>query len=207
METLYTMAPGRSTRRHRIAADEFDALMGACLTTGSPFARARNSAIVALFRTTGLRVSELVRLDLADWDRREDTLALRDTKNGDPHTVFLHPGTKALLLDWLEVGGDAPGKLFRGVRAPRDVALRPTSVRSMLASRCGAAGIEPFGTHDFRRTFATEMLRRYDAALVSKLLNHRKLSSVLIYDMSTDDEMRHAVGSIDLPASGIGGPA
>jgi integrase len=207
METLYTMAPGRSTRRHRITDDEFDTLLAACLDTGGPFARARNSAIVALFRTTGLRVSELVKLDLADWDRREDTLTLRDTKNRDPHILFLHAGTKALLLNWLEIRGDTPGKLFTGLHRPLDVALAPVGVPFMLTSRCRAAGIAPFGTHDFRRTFATEMLRRYDAALVSKLMNLRKLSSTLIYDMSSDDEMRDAVGSIDLPGPRIGGAA
>lgn len=207
LDELYTVAPGRSTRRHRISEEEFEKLLGACLHTGSEFARARNSAIVALFRTTGLRVGELVGLDFADWDRREDTLLLRETKNGDSHILFLHEATKALLLAWLEVRGEGPGRLFHGVHNPVDVALTPESVRLMVSSRCTAAGIEKFGTHDFRRTFATEMLRRYDAALVSKLLNHRKLASTLTYDMSTDDEMRNAVGSINLTARRVGGAA
>ncbi|SEC95768.1 Phage integrase family protein [Nocardioides exalbidus] len=207
LEALNTLAPGRSTRRHRITDDEFDALMEVCLTTGTAFARARNSAIIALFRTTGLRVSELTRIDLCDWDRREDTIHLRMTKNADPHTLFLHPGTKALLVDWLAVRGTKPGKLFCSMHGPIDRAMTPSSVRYMLANRCDVAGIPHFGTHDFRRTFATEMLRQYDAALVSKLLNHRKLSSTLIYDMSTDDEMRHAVASIALGPFHEGGAA
>ena len=207
LDELYTVAPGRSSRRHRITEDEFAKLVDACLDTGSDFARARNSAIVVLFRTTGLRVGELVALNLADWDRRDDTLILRQTKNGDPHVLFLHPATKALLLEWLAVRGEAGGRLFHGVRGPIHVAMTPASVRYMLSSRCKAAGIEAFGTHDFRRTFATEMLRRYDAALVSKLLNHRKLASTLTYDMSTDDEMRNAVASVNLTARRVGGAA
>jgi integrase len=207
LEVLYTMAPGRSTRRHRITDDEFDALMDVCLSTGTEFARARNSAVIALFRTTGLRVSELVNIDLADWDQRDDSIHLRTTKNTDAHLVFLHPGTKVLLLGWLAVRGQRPGNLFHGVHGPLDAAMRPESIRYMLTARCELAGITPFSTHDFRRTFATEMLRQFDAALVSKLLNHRKLASTLIYDMSTSDEMRNAVGSINLTSRRLGGAA
>lgn len=201
LEELYTIAPGASTRRHRITDKEFDRLMDACLEVGTEFARARNSAIVALFFTTGIRVSELVHLSLADWDRREDSLVLTRTKNNDPHTVYLHPGTKALLLTWLEVRGEAPGRLFPGAGKPLGRAVHPASIRYMLRTRCRAAGIPTFGTHDFRRSFATTLLRRHDAALVSKLLNHRKLTSTLIYDMSSADEMRAAVESINLRPS------
>lgn len=207
LEELYTVAPGRSSRRHRITVEEFDALMDACLNTGTPVMRARNSAIVALFYTTGLRVGELVRIDLAHWNHRDDSIRLPHTKNTDPHTLFLHPGTKELLMRWLQVRGPEPGKLFTGQHRPPDASLHPATVRDMLASRCRAAGIEYFGTHDFRRTFATTMLRQYDAALVSKLLNHRKLASTLIYDMTTDDEMRNAVGTINLTSRRIGGAA
>jgi integrase/recombinase XerD len=207
LEELYTLAPGRSRRRHRITDHEFDRLMDACLDTGTAFARARNSAIVALFRTTGLRVSELVHLRLANWDQRESSLLLTRTKNNDPHVVFLHPATRELLEAWLEVRGTLPGRLFHGEHRSVEAGLTPHSIRHMLATRCSAADIETFGTHDFRRTFATEMLRRYDAALVSKLLNHRKLASTLIYDMASDDEMREAIGSIDLTFRQIGGAA
>ena len=70
-------------------------------------------------------MSELVRIDLADWDRREDAITLRKTKNTDPHTLFLHPGTKALLVDWLEVRGTEPGKLFCSSPRPSTGALNP----------------------------------------------------------------------------------
>lgn len=207
LEALYTVAPGRSTRRHRITDTEFDALVDACLGAGDAFARARNTAIVALFRTTGLRVSELVGIDLADWDRRHDCIHLPLTKNTDTHVLFLHPATKALLEKWVDVRGTRPGKLFCSSRGPIDRALSPEAIRLMLTTRCKIAGITHFATHDFRRTFATEMLRQFDAALVSKLLNHRKLASTLIYDMSTDDEMRDAVRSINLTSRLIGGAA
>lgn len=207
LEVLYTITPGRSTRRHRITDAEFDALLDVCLTTGTKFVRARNSAAIALFRTTGLRVSELVNIDLTGWDRREDVIHLPATKNNDPHVLFVHPATKVLLIEWLAVRGTDDGKLFRSSRGPADRAMATEAIRYMLKSRCKRAGIPEFGTHDFRRTFATEMLRQYDAALVSKLLNHRKLSSTLIYDMTTDDEMRNAVGSIDLTSRRIGGAA
>jgi hypothetical protein len=78
--------------------------------------------------------------------------------------------------------------------------LHPASVRFMLASRAALAGIPTFGFHDFRRTFATELLRTHDIALVGKLLNHQKLASTLIYDLADEQQQRQAVASIDLPA-------
>ena len=57
----------------------------------------------------------------------------------------------------------------------------------------------PRSAPDFRRTFATELLRSHDVALVGKLLNHKKTASTMTYDMVNEEEQRDAVGRIDLP--------
>lgn len=198
MEELYTVAPGESTRRRRLTGDELADLMAACDRIGDARTTARNTSIVALFRTTGLRISELVAIDLADWDREDASILLRSTKNGRDHRIFLSPATDALLRRWLTHRGEAPGALFTALNRAEHDPLHPFSVRYMLKTRARAAGIAPFGAHDFRRTFATDLLERYDAALVSKLLNHKKLDSTLIYDLRGDTAKRDAVRALDL---------
>src|SRR5690606_3950375 len=91
LDKLYTRTPARSAKGRLLKDDEVSRLLEACSSTCTSIARSRNVAIVALLRTSGMRSCELVSLELKDWDRENDTLTLRDTKNGSTHTVFLHP--------------------------------------------------------------------------------------------------------------------
>ncbi|MCF6378120.1 site-specific integrase [Nocardioides KLBMP 9356] len=201
LEELYTIAPGPSSKRRRLTSDEITALLHACETTGTAMAQARNTAMVAVFRTSGMRISELSALDLDDWDREADTLFLAQTKNGKDHLVFLHPDAVPYLERWVRMRGDFEGPLFSPVRIGADPTrhLDTRSIRYMLGTRARKAGIAPFGSHDFRRTFATELLRTHDVALVGKLLNHSKPASTLVYDLSGEEEQREAVGRLELP--------
>lgn len=201
LEELWTRAPGPSARRRRLDPLEVAALLAACEEMGSARARARNTAMVALLRGTGIRVGELVTADYDDWDEHDQTLLLRATKNNQDHTVFLSRAVTAYLERWVAVRGTGSGALFTALNDNRRTRepLGTVSVRYMLKTRAVRAGItRPFGPHDFRRTFATELLRTHDAALVGKLLNHNKLASTLIYDLAEDDLQREAVRSIDL---------
>jgi integrase len=198
LEELYTVTPGRSTKRRRLTHDEVDALLEACETTGSHAARLRNTAMVSLMRTSGMRSCELVKVELADWDREQQTMLLRDTKNGRHHTIFVHPGAATYLNRWVAHRGNQPGALFTSLTGSSTRSLHTFSVRYMLKTRAEVAGVAPFGSHDFRRTFATELLRTHDHALVSRLLNHSKLSSTLVYDLADDDLQRAAVDTIQL---------
>lgn len=199
-EVLLTTAPGRSTRRRRLSSEEVGRLLEACQSMGTPAARARNTAIVALLFTTGIRGGELVRIRLENWDQREQTILLRETKNGSDHLIHVHPQTAPLLAAWRAVRGEAPGVLFAALNRDGGPALSVVSLRYMIATRATRAGIAPFAPHDFRRTFATTLLRTHDPALVSKLLNHKKLDSTLVYDMASEEDMRSAVSSMQLPA-------
>lgn len=202
LDELYTVAPGPSTRRRRLTEAEIAALMTACATVGSAAARARNTAIVAIFVTTGMRIGELCAIELDDWDQADGTIRLRGTKNGFDHVVFVHPAALPYLQQWLSVRGTSPGALFSSVLAHAEYSsITMAGVRYMLRSRAQAAGVAPFGSHDFRRTFATTQLRLHDVALVSKLLNHRDMRATMIYDMASEDEQRAAVGKLHLPAS------
>jgi integrase len=201
LEQLWTVAVGPSRKRRRLTEQDIRALMNACEKMGRPRAAARNTAIVAVFYTSGIRISELCRLQLDDWDRQHHALSLRETKNGRPHVVYLHPDAADYLERWHRLRGDQPGALFCRVTGTDMSSLTTCAVKMMLSSRREAAGIPPFGSHDFRRTFATAMLRRHDVALVGKLLNHTKTASTLIYDLAGEEEMRAAVSQIAVPAT------
>lgn len=199
LEELYTVAPGPSSKRRRLSQSEINDLLAACERVGTPAAAARNTAIVALLRTSGIRIGELSQTLLEDWDRDAGTILLPQTKNGRAHLVYLHPDAVPYLERWLSHRGEAPGALFCPLTGADQRPLTTATLRWMIASRAAAAGVAPFGCHDFRRTFATELLRTHDVALVGKLLNHTKVQSTLCYDLAGEDDQRAAVAQLDLP--------
>jgi integrase len=203
LDELPTVAPGPSSRRRRLAQVEITALLEACLRDPAPTG-ARDAAIVALFATTGMRSCELVAINIDDWDRSGGTIVLRSTKNGSDHIVFVHPKTRAYLDAWLAVRSAGPGALFSWPFRYDGRPVATSTLRYWLAKRRGAAGVAPFGTHDFRRTFASTLLRTHDIALVGRLLNHRKPASTLIYDLASEDEQRAAIDGLGLVAPQLG---
>jgi site-specific recombinase XerD len=56
-----------------------------------------------------------------------------------------------------------------------------------------AAGIDAISTHDLRRTFATQMLRKERTPIVQKLMGHTNASTTLRYDRSAQEEADRAV--------------
>ncbi|WP_147463404.1 tyrosine-type recombinase/integrase [Cellulomonas triticagri] len=206
-ETLYTLAVDQdSTRRRRLSSDEIAALLRACASNRDQRAAARDAAIIALFRTSGIRGCELVRTKIADFDPAQHSLLLRETKNGRPHVIFLHPQAEEYLQLWLAHRGPQPGALFSALNRHDLTPLNVSTVRDMVHRRRVEAEVAPFGVHDFRRTFASDLLGRFDPALVSKLLNHRKLDSTMLYDVRGDELKRTAVASLALPAVPLLGP-
>lgn len=182
----------------RITDSQLQALLGAC-AIGEPREAALISAIVAVFSTTGARISEMVAFDLGDWDRDRGFLHMQMTKNGKPHSVPVHPSAQAYLSHWFDLRGDLLGPLFTREVNGEAMRLRTYQMRALVQNRAIAAGIGHLGTHDFRRTIASTLLRTHDAALVSRLLNHSSLSATLVYDLATEEEQQNAISSLKLP--------
>lgn len=201
LDELPTVAPGPSTRRRRLSPDDIACLLRAAAANPNPVAAARDSAIIAVFATTGIRSCELVGLDSSDWDEDGRTLLLQKTKNGRSHLVFVHPVAVAYLRHWLDLRPGGAGALFTPVVGHSTRHLHPKTVAEILDRITVRSGVRHFGSHDFRRTVATTLLRSHDASLVSKILNHKKLSSTLIYDLASDDEMRNAIATLGLPTT------
>lgn len=80
--------------------------------------------IVSLLCSTGLRISEALRLDVADFDAEQGVLCVRVSKFGKSRLIPLHSSVVALLIDYLStVDDDAsvfePVALFRNAKAQR----------------------------------------------------------------------------------------
>lgn len=190
--------------RH-LAAGELAALLEACSRDGSP-AGGRDAAVMALAWATGLRRSELAGLTRADYVRTGDNegdLTVRG-KGDKVRVAYVYDGAAAYLADWLAVRGDAAGPLFwavnKGGRLQAEHGVSAEALAQMLEKRRGEAGLRPLTWHDFRRTFAGNLLDNgHDLVTVQKLLGHASPTTTAGYDRRGEKVKRRASRSLHVP--------
>jgi integrase len=110
-------------------------------------------------------------------------------KGGKTRYVPLHPGTNALIHEYLEAAGhgeDESGALFRPVRnnttGRLDKAITPDGVYKLVRTYSAALGFE-IGAHALRATAATNALdHQADIAKVQEWLGHANIATTRIYD-------------------------
>ncbi len=145
----------------------------------------RDKAMLELFYSSGLRLSELcgLRLEMIDFDGG----FLRVTGKGNK-TRVVRVGTAALtaIHDYLGnerpslVGKRSTSHLFLSIRG---TALSPDRVRQIVKERARSAGIEQnVYPHLLRHSFATHLLEGgADLRVIQELLGHADISTTQIY--------------------------
>lgn len=201
-DDLLDALPVRSGRQspagRELTDGELVALQRAAAQHPNALLAARDSALLAIFQSTGCRISEVADLDLADFRRDDSSLLLRITKSGRPVRVWLVPWAARTLHEWLFIRGDAPGPLLLSWRGER---LTTSGIDFVLGQTAKRAELNrPMSSHDFRRTFITRMLRSgVDPFVVRRLVNQVNVATTLIYDRRTENEDRDAVLMLQLP--------
>jgi integrase/recombinase XerC len=155
----------------------------------------RDRAILELLYAAGLRVSELVGLDLEDLDLSSRTVRVVG-KGGKERLVPFGSKAAGALKSWLErshplrTRGSACEAAFLNLRGGR---LTDRSVRRILDRRLREAAIHArLSPHALRHSFATHMLGSgADLRAIQELLGHASLSTTQRYThVSTDALMR-----------------
>jgi site-specific recombinase XerD len=158
---------------------------------GDTIKEKRDRAILSTLLYHALRREELCKLKVKDF---------RNMRRGVPHLVIsgkgektrylpLHPGTNALIHDYLDVAGHdevEQGPLFRPIRNNRtgrtDKALDPDMVYKLVQKYSAELGFE-IGAHALRATAATNALdHQADIAKVQEWLGHANIATTRIYD-------------------------
>jgi len=188
--------------RH-IGREELVALRDACLRDPGA-AGARDAAIVGLLYTCGLRRSEVVSLDLADYDRESGALAIRRSKRGRERLVHVVNGAASALGDWLAARGLEDGPLFCPVRKGGRLAagrMSGQAIYNLLKRRASQANLgEDVTIHDFRRTFIGELLDAgADIVTVQQLAGHASPTTTARYDRRPEKVRRRAAELLHFP--------
>lgn len=153
----------------------------------------RDFCIITLFLNCGLRISELVGLNLTDV--REDRMRVLGKGNKE-RFVFLNAACRAALDDWLAVRAQSaaidPYALFITRKRTR---ITKDGVHYMIKKRLKAAGLdsEKYSAHKLRHTAATLMLKNgVDVRTLQEILGHEHLNTTQIYTHVDSDAMRQA---------------
>lgn len=183
-----------------LASAEIKALYLACARDPIRVAGARDAAAIALLHSYGLRRSEVIGLDLADY--RDGMIVVRGKGDKERHAFGFNGASKAIRA-WLRRRGSDPGPLLYPVTKLGEIVPRRLGAQSLydkLRLRGEQAGIPRFSPHDFRKTFISSLLAKgIDLATVSRMAGHANVQTTAGYDLRPEEVQREAAASIDTP--------
>lgn len=179
-----------------IALEDVEALLDG--PDGSPLG-VRDGAILETLYGAGLRISELVGLDVDDVDLDDGSVLIRAGKGSKSRVVPLGRQARAAvgrytttvrpdLLKGSAAGG-AKGALFLNARGGR---LSRQGCWKILKGYAHRAGLgDRVSPHTLRHSFATHMLDAgADIRVVQELLGHASLATTQVYTLVSDQRLR-----------------
>jgi site-specific recombinase XerD len=162
---------------------------------------ARDRAIVALLLFTGLRLSEVAALRVADVriSARKGIVVVRSGKGDVYREVELNALLRGMLDEWITQRADvAAADEDRFFVAREGRALSARSIDLAVRRVAGRAGLE-LSAHVLRHTFVTDLVRAgNDLVLVAELAGHRRLETTRRYSLPSEADRQQAVADLEV---------
>jgi len=161
---------------------------------GDDFAATRDLAILELFYSTGIRLSELSGMNLEDLDLLSDQARVRG-KGRKERIVPVGSRAVLALRRYLNLREELVGRMGGDRRAvfvsSRGGRLAPRGVQRAVHAMFDAVGGDTLRVHSLRHTFATHMLDAgADLRSVQELLGHASLSTTQIYTHTSVERLK-----------------
>lgn len=164
--------------------DEMERLRDSCKNI-------RDLAMIELLSSTGMRVGELVLLNIDDINFNERECIVLG-KGDKERIVYFDARTKLHLLDYLKSRSDQNDALFVGLRSPYN-RLGIGGIELIIRKLGRSIGIKKCHPHKFRRTMATLAIDKgMPIEQVQKLLGHEKIDTTLHYAMVKQSNVKNA---------------
>ena len=162
----------------------------------------RDYAIITLFLNCGMRLSELVGINLQDIDFEESKLNVIGKGNKE-RTIYLNKACIKALKDYIDIRPKQGVKvdkqnshkaLFLSERRER---ISNRTVQYIVDKELRAAGLDTskYSTHKLRHTAATLMYQygNVDIRALQELLGHESISTTEIYTHVNNEQVRNAI--------------
>jgi site-specific recombinase XerD len=156
----------------------------------------KHRAALALLYSSGLRIGEMINLELQDIDIDRRQIFVRNGKGRKDRYVIMAESFAQLLSNYLITYN--PSKYFiEGTKPGTQYAA--TSVRAFLRRSVQRAGIRKKVTpHTLRHSYATHLLEQgVDVRYIQELLGHSRPETTMIYTHVTKKEMLQISSPLD----------
>ncbi|MCT2536275.1 tyrosine recombinase XerS [Aquibacillus koreensis] len=168
----------------------------------------RDTAIVSLILGSGLRLSELVNLDLDDIDFSKFTARVMRKGNKEQYVFF-----SKIAMDDLQqylkirekrykVESNNKALFVAAAMGPKGKTRRltPRSVEKMIEKYAKAFGKPSLSVHKLRHSFATRYHSEInDVPKLRRQLGHSSIQTTMIYTHIRNDDLKSAVDRMDMP--------
>lgn len=162
--------------------EELETLRDSCTAT-------RDLAIVDLLASTGMRVGELVGLDIADVNLQERECIVTG-KGNKQRPVYFDARTKLHLAAYLSTRSDSSPALFVSLNGTGE-RISIGGIQTRLRNLGKTAGVNRVHPHKFRRTLATHAIDKgMPIEQVQKLLGHAKIDTTMHYAMVNQNNVK-----------------
>ena len=159
--------------KHPFSETEIDALRGACKDE-------RERAMVEVLISSGVRVEELVNINIFDADLNRLSLHVREGKGSKERVTYITEVCALHLKMYLATRADTDTALFASVK--RKERITTSGIRKILKTIGERAGVTDVHPHRFRRTFATNLSKRgMDIQTIAKLMGHSNIQTTMVY--------------------------
>ena len=169
-------------------------------------AGARDRAIILTLLDTGVRVGELVRVTVEDFDFERQRLRILYGKGNKQRIVRFGDLCREAVMHYVRrFRGASPGPVFRDSRRDRDQPLQNNGVKQMLRRLGRQTGLLKVHAHRFRHTFATWAIENQARELdVQYLLGHSTPDMVRRYSATYNSEKAARAHEAFSPADRLG---
>ena len=151
----------------------------------------RDLAIIDFLASTGVRVGELVMINISDidFDKRECIVLGKGNKE---RVVYFDARSKIHVIDYLKSRTDTNEALFVSLNKPND-RLKISGIEIRLRNLGKKLNIEKVHPHKFRRTLATNAIDKgMPIEQVQTLLGHTKIDTTLHYAMVNQNNVKQS---------------
>jgi len=158
----------------------------------------RDLVMLRVLLGTGIRLAELVGLDIADVRLDEKQLRIRRAKGGKPQVRFLNTELRSILRKYVQRRRKEMAETDALFLSNRDRRISTRQVQERMGLWLAWAGLDgKITVHGLRHTFATLLYgRTHNLLLVAKALGHARVTTTQVYAHISNDELEEALESL-----------
>lgn len=172
-----------------LEVEEVNRLLSA--VKGEKIENLRDRALLELLFSTGLRVSELTRLDIEHLNLKSGEFSVRG-KGDKIRLVFLSTSAKIAINEYVMRRRDLSPALFVSLKGKEVSRLTPRSVERIVKKYAVRAGlVKKITPHTLRHSFATDLLQNgADIRSVQVMLGHSSITTTQVYTHVTNKHLK-----------------